>query len=284
MVHRLLSSKASVIAWLEDGSAVDEISLWILPLLMAALVGLLCPVTGTLLVTQRRVLQANLISHAVLPGLVVAVACGVDPAIGGVISGLLGAWLAERLQLQESASQDAVINTVLAGFLGLGVLLVPLLQLRLDLEALLFGDLLIVTGADVARVALAGLALMTLLLSRYSQLVYLGVDADGAAAAGLPVRSLRLSLALVTAMVIVSAMAAVGVILVIGLLCAPVLPGLNTALSLRVAMARAAGVGLGMSGGGFLLALPLNLPPGPLIGVLCLLMLLLPGGRGAEKR
>lgn len=273
-----------MIAWLEDGSAVDEISLWILPLLMAALVGLLCPVTGTLLVTQRRVLQANLISHAVLPGLVVAVACGVDPAIGGVISGLLGAWLAERLQLQEGASQDAVINTVLAGFLGLGVLLVPLLQLRLDLEALLFGDLLIVTGADVARVALAGIALMTLLLSRYSQLVYLGVDADGAAAAGLPVRGLRLSLALVTAMVIVSAMAAVGVILVIGLLCAPVLPGLNTALSLRVAMARAAGVGLGMSAGGFLLALPLNLPPGPLIGVLCLLMLLLPGGRGAVKR
>ncbi|PTT97000.1 manganese ABC transporter, partial [Pseudomonas sp. HMWF031] len=41
---------------------MTEIDLWLVPLLMALLVGVLCPVTGTLLVTQRRVLQANLIS------------------------------------------------------------------------------------------------------------------------------------------------------------------------------------------------------------------------------
>ena len=47
---------------------------WLLPLLMALLVGMLCPATGTLLVTQGRLLQANLISHAVLPGLALALA------------------------------------------------------------------------------------------------------------------------------------------------------------------------------------------------------------------
>ena len=101
---------------------MTEIDLWLVPLLMALLVGVLCPVTSTLLVTQRRVLQANLISHAVLPGVAVAVAFGLDPAIGGVLSGLLGSLLAERLQRGQSAGQEAVINTVLAGFLGLGVL------------------------------------------------------------------------------------------------------------------------------------------------------------------
>ena len=94
-----------------------------------------------------------------------------------------------------------------------------------------------------------------------------------AAAAGLPVRGLRLALSAVTAVVIVSAMAAVGVILVIGLLCAPVLPGLRRVRSLRAAMVQAAVVGLALSGGGFLLALPLNLPPGPLIGVACVVLL-----------
>ncbi len=53
---------------------MDEIVFWFLPLVMALLVGILCPVMGTLLVTQRRVLQANLISHAVLPGLALSVA------------------------------------------------------------------------------------------------------------------------------------------------------------------------------------------------------------------
>jgi len=251
---------------------------WLLPLLMALLVGVLCPATGTLLVTQRRLLQANLISHAVLPGLALALALGLDPGVGGVVSGVLGALLAERLQRRDGRSQDAVINTVLAGFLGFGVLLIPLLDLRLDLEAVLFGDLLAVGVGDLIRTLLAAGALVLLLVSSYRNLVYLGVDPDGAAAMGLPVRQLRLALALVTALVVVSAMAAVGVVLVIGLLAAPVLPGLQKDLSLRAAMLRSGGIGLVLSAVGFALALLLNLPPGPLIGVICLL-LLLPGAR-----
>ena len=146
---------------------MDEIVFWFLPLLMALLVGILCPVTGTLLVTQRRVLQANLISHAVLPGLALSVAFGFDPAVGGVISGILGSLLAERLQRSSKLNEEAVINTVLAGFLGLGVLLIPLLSLRLDLEALLFGDLLTVGWLDVGRVLFACLAVALLLGTRY---------------------------------------------------------------------------------------------------------------------
>ena len=98
--------------------------------------------------------------------------------------------------------------------------------------------------------------------------MYLGVDPEGAISAGLPVRGLRLALSAVTAVVIVSAMAAVGVILVIGLLCAPVLPGLRRVGSLRAAMVQAALVGLALSGGGFLLAF-FSISPGPDRGCLC---------------
>ena len=69
-----------------------------------------------------------------------------------------------------------------------------------------------------------------------------------------------------------------GVVLVIALLCAPVLPGLHRVTSLRAAMLRSSLVGMALSGAGFALALLLNLPPGPLIGVACL-GLLLPGSR-----
>ena len=149
---------------------------WLLPLLMALLVGMLCPATGTLLVTQGRLLQANLISHAVLPGLALALALGLDPALGGVVSGVLGALLAERLQRRDGRSHDAVINTVLAGFLGFGVLLIPLLNLRLDLEAVLFGDLLAVGGGDLLRTLLAAAALLVLVAVSYRNLVFLGVE------------------------------------------------------------------------------------------------------------
>ena len=74
-------------------------------------------------------------------------------------------------------------------------------------------------------------------------------------------RSLRLALACVTALVVVSAMAAVGVVLVIALLCA--------GAAWFAAGGQPAGrhgeaslVGVALSGAGFALALLLNLPPG----------------------
>ena len=260
---------------------------WLLPFALALVVGALCPMAGTLLLVQRRLFLANLVSHAVLPGLALALALRLDPGAGGVISGVAGALLAERFSRGERPGlqgDDAVLNTVLAGFLGLGVLLIPLLGIRVNLEAVLFGDLLAAAPLDLLRSLLALAALLLLLRLRYRHYVYLGVDPLGAASAGLPVRRLRLLLTLVTAFTVVSAMVAVGVVLVIGLMGAPALLGLPGASSLRQALVRAAMAGVLLSGGGFLLALQpaVNLPPGPLIGVLC--MALLPLAAWRQRR
>jgi zinc/manganese transport system permease protein len=124
---------------------------WLLPLTISLLIGAICPATGALLITQRRVLLANLMAHSVLPGLVIALAIGIDPSIGGLISGLLGALVAERLNRRFKGREEGAMNTVLAGFTALGVLLVPLLEARVDLETILFGDLLAATTTDLLR-------------------------------------------------------------------------------------------------------------------------------------
>jgi len=248
---------------------------WLLPFLLALVIGGLCPLTGTLLLVQRRLFLGNLISHAVLPGLALAVALRLDPGLGGVISGLAGALLAERLSRSDRPGQggeEAVLNTVLAGFLGLGVLLIPLLHIQVDLEAVLFGDLLAAPPQELLRSLLALAAVLLLLAFRYRHFVFVGVDPVGAASAGLPVQGLRLLLTFVTALTVVGAMSAVGVVLVIALMGAPALVALDGAVSLRQALGRAALVGMALSGAGFLLAIQpaINLPPGPLIGVLCM--------------
>jgi zinc/manganese transport system permease protein len=253
---------------------------WAVPLLLALISGLLCPITGTLLLVQRRLFQANLISHAVLPGLALALALALklDPALGGVASGVGGALVADRLSRHAPAaegSHEAVLNTVLAGFLGLGVLLIPLLHLRIDLEAVLFGDLLAAGPIDLLRALIALGAVLALLVGRYDQLVFLGVDPAGAASMGVPVARLQALMTLVTAFTVVSAMTAVGVVLVMALMGAPAVMALVGALSLRAALVRAAAAGLVVTALGFGLALvpAINLPPGPLIGVLCLALL-----------
>jgi zinc/manganese transport system permease protein len=255
---------------------VNELDLWWLtPLLLALLIGLICPATGSLLLTQRRILLANLLAHSMLPGLVLALAFELDPTIGGLISGLIGALLAERLSQQFKGREEGAMNTVLAGFTALGVLLVPLLQARVDLETVLFGDLLAAGSNDLVRTGIAALALLMLLFSHYRDLVFLGVDPEGAVAARRPVSQIRFLSIVITALVVISAITAVGIVLVIGLLCAPVLMHVERSLSLRDLIFRSAGTGLILCGGGMMLAVAGDLPPGPLIGVLCVTMLLI---------
>ena len=246
---------------------------WLLPLTISLLIGAICPATGALLITQRRVLLANLMAHSVLPGLVIALAIGIDPSFGGLISGLLGALVAERLNRRFKGREEGAMNTVLAGFTALGVLLVPLLEARVDLETILFGDLLAATTTDLLRTTISASALLAMLVWGYRDLVFVGIDPEGAAIAKRPVLLIRLICSLITALVVISAITAVGVILVIGLLCAPVLMHVERSRSLKELMLRSASTGLLLCGGGMMLAIAVDLPPGPLIGTLCLALL-----------
>jgi len=164
---------------------------------------------------------------------------------------------------------------VLAGFTALGVLLVPLLDARVDLETILFGDLLAANTTDLLRTALSASALMAMLVWGYRDLVFVGIDPEGAAIAKRPVLLIRLICSLITALVVISAITAVGVILVIGLLCAPVLMHVERSRSLKELVLRGASTGLVLCGGGMMLAVLWDLPPGPLIGVLCMGLLML---------
>ena len=110
------------------------------------------------------------------------------------------------------------MNTVLAGFTALGVLLVLPLQARVDLESILFGDILS-PAPDLIRTTISAIALVLLLIGQYQNLVFIGVDPEGALAAKRPVRQIRFII-VVTALVVISAITAVGIVLVIGL-CAP---------------------------------------------------------------
>ena len=248
---------------------------WLIPLLLACCSGLSCPLLGTLLVLQRRVLTTNLMAYAVLPGVVIGQALGLPPLLTGMASALAAVLLVEALIAagrDDAGAAEALLNTVLSASLGLGVLLVQVLELPVDLEGLLFGDLLVAGPDDLVRM---GLVLVLLVIRcGYQHWQWLGLDSEGARQRELPVGSLRLGMAALTALVVVSATAAVGLALVMALICAPSLTALAGATSLRQALLRAALIGLVVSLIGCVLAVGLNLPPGPLMASCCLPLLL----------
>ncbi|MEB3259423.1 MAG: metal ABC transporter permease [Cyanobacteriota bacterium] len=251
---------------------------WLLPLLLSAVCGLTCPLLGTVLVLRRRVQTTNLMAYAVLPGVVISQALDLSPLLGGLLSALGAVLLAESLSAtrpEGSGQAEAVLNTVLAASLGLGVLLVQALALPVDLDSLLFGDLLVAGPADLLLLLLALALVVALLCWQLTQLEWLALDPEGAEARESSLGPLRRLLAALTALVVVSATAAVGLALVMALICAPSLAALARGdTSLRRILRRAALVGLVVSTGSCGLALLLNLPPGPLMACACLPLLL----------
>ena len=87
-----------------------------------------------------------------------------------------------------------------SGCMGLGVLLIPLLGIRVDLEATLFGDLLLTRQVDLLQAGGSLLLQGLFFTACYRPLVFLGVDPVGAAASGLPLRTLKLAMAGITAL------------------------------------------------------------------------------------
>jgi zinc/manganese transport system permease protein len=269
--------------------AAADASFWLIPLLVAGTCGISCPLLGTLLVLQKRIPATNVMAYAVLPGVVLAEALRLPPLLGGVASSLAAVLLAEALIAlrgegdgdgEGGGSAEAVLNSVLAGSLGLGVLLVQSLAVPVNLQGLLFGDLLVATPADLLRQALVLALLLALIAWNARPWQWLGLDPEGAKSLELPVRRLRVLMAALTAVVVVSATAAVGLALVMALICAPSLAALAGATSLAQALRRAALLGLATSLLGCALALLSDLPPGPLMACCCLPLLLVRGGRG----
>jgi manganese/iron transport system permease protein len=190
-------------------------------LAVSLLVAAVCAVLSCYLVLKGWSLMGDAISHAVLPGIVVAYVIGLPLAIGAFAAGLSCALLTGYLKENSRVKEDTVMGIVFSGMFGLGLVLFTKIETDQHLNHILFGNVLGVTLGDLAETALiAGGTLLIVLLKRRDLLLYC-FDPNQARAIGLPVRTLHYGLLVLLALTIVSALKAVGIILVIAMLVAP---------------------------------------------------------------
>jgi manganese/iron transport system permease protein len=231
------------------------------------LVGILCPIVGTYLVVQRMALLGDVIAHAVLPGLAIANFWGVEMLFGAFTFGMLSTFVITWIRTQSRVKVDAAMALTFASFFALGITLLTVLKSRLDLEELLFGDILSVSGADVWRAA--GVALIVLVLVRlfYKELLFYTFDRTGAEAMGLPVILINLGLMAGITLTLIVGMKVVGVILVVSLMVGPAITAFLLVKELHQMMIVGAGLGMFASITGMYLSYYLDLPSGPTIAL-----------------
>jgi len=189
----------------------------IIALLVAIPMGLLSP----FLVLKGWSLMGDAVSHAVLPGIVLAYVAGLPLGIGAFAAGMICAVGTGYLKENSRIKEDTVMGVVFSGMFGLGLVLYSMIETELHLDHILFGDMLGVGWADIAEAGAIAAVVSAALLIRSRDLMLHAFDPQHARAIGLGVRVLHYGLLALLSLSIVGALKAVGIILAIALLIAP---------------------------------------------------------------
>ena len=184
--------------------------------------GILSAVVGSYLILQQMGMMSGVISHAVLPGISIAFFLEINLAIGAFVAGILSALVVVGIQKRSRIKVDAAMALTLTSFLALGVILITSLNTtQINLDEILFGDILGVTSSDVWRTLTIAIVILVLTKLFYKELEFYTFDPLGAKACGLPVNLLYFGLICAITLTIVASMQTVGVLLVMSLLVGP---------------------------------------------------------------
>ena len=184
--------------------------------------GILGAVVGSYLILQQMGMMSGVISHAVLPGISIAFFLEINLAIGAFVAGILSALVVIGIQKRSRIKVDAAMALTLTSFLALGVILITSLKTnQVNLDEILFGDILGVNSGDVWRTITITIVVLLLTKLFYKELEFYTFDPVGAKACGLPVKLLYFGLICAITLTIVASMQTVGVLLVMSLLVGP---------------------------------------------------------------
>ena len=190
-------------------------------LAIGALVGTVCALLSCFLVLKGWSLMGDAISHAVLPGIVLAYVAGVPLAVGAFCSGLLCAVGTGFIKSHSRVKEDTVMGVVFTGLFAFGLVLFSKVESDLHLNHILFGSLLGIPRAQIIQTAIIGGSTLLITLALRKDLLLFCFDPLHARSVGLNTTLLNYALLSLLALTIVASLQAVGIILVVAMLVTP---------------------------------------------------------------
>ena len=188
---------------------------------IALLVAIPTGILSCFLVLKGWSLMGDAVAHAVLPGVILAYLLGFPYIIGAFIAGMLCAVTTGFISENSRLKEDTVMGVVFSSMFALGIVMMSKIESEVHLDHILFGDILGITGTDILITGAITLSSLLFLIIKGKDLVLYIFDLQHAKAIGIPIRVLHYCLLALLSITIVSALKAVGMILVIASLIAP---------------------------------------------------------------
>jgi manganese/zinc/iron transport system permease protein len=246
----------------------------------SAILGIVSGALGSFAVLRKQSLLGDAISHAALPGIVLAflLTRSREPAVL-MLGALIAGWLATLFMLNiihtTRIKDDSALGLVLSVFFGFGLMLLTFTQKLPDatqagLDKFLFGQAATLLQGDVITMAVIGILALGLLMIFWKEFKLITFDPEYAASLGFPVRFLDVALTTLLVIAIVIGLQTVGVVLMSAMIVAPASAARQWTdkLNVMVVLGGFFGAAAGVSGT-LISSSAAKLPTGPVI-VLCI--------------
>ena len=200
-------------------------------LLGTALLGLASGIAGTFAVLRKESLIGDGLSHAALPGVVIAfLLTGIKDIevliLGAALSSITAAWLITITVENSKIKFDGALATILSAFFGLGMVLLTYLQSlnnagQAGLSKFIFGQAATILARDVYITSAAALIIIVLTALFWKELKLISFDVEYAKTLQIPVTFTLILYRSLLIMTIIIGIQSVGAILISSLLIAP---------------------------------------------------------------
>jgi manganese/zinc/iron transport system permease protein len=242
----------------------------------AGMLGLVAGALGCFAVLRRQSLLGDAISHAALPGIVLAfVLTGAkNPLVlvlGAALAGWLGTLVIMLIMRHSRLPSDTALGIVLSVFFGAGLVLLTWVQqmpnaAQAGLDTFLFGQAATMLAEDVVVIAVLGSISLLAVAIFWKEFKLLTFDPEYGATQGMKMRTIDVLLTTFLVVAIVIGLQTVGVVLMSAMVIAPAAAARQWTNSLGVMVVLAAlfGAVAGVSGAVISAGVE-NLPTGPTI-------------------
>lgn len=190
-------------------------------LITAILSGVMLSVLGTFTINKNMGFMADAMAHATLPIIAVGVFFGFSISELGAPAAVIIALLLGFIIKNTNIGEDTSIGIIFSSFFALGFVLISVLDVSINLEDLLFGQILAVSSVDVAVIFTLFLIVLSILFIFFKQILFYSFDPIGAEVRNLNVTFLNYLFLIILSLSIVGSLQTVGIVLVLSMLLIP---------------------------------------------------------------
>ena len=233
--------------------------------LISIFVGISLPMIGSFVINRNLGFMGDAIAHASLPVLVIGAVLGASVFLSAIPAAIIIAVTLSYIISRSTVGEDTAIGIVFSTFFAVGIILLKRYNLAttLNIEDILFGQILGVSRGDVISTIILSLITISTVLIFYKQILYLSFDPIGAQVTGLKTKLYDNLFLVVLSLAVIGALQSVGIILVLSMLITPAAAAKLIIKNFQNAILVSSIFGILASISGLYLSFYLNLPSGP---------------------